>query len=89
MTPVHARVGSPTVRLVAGRGVLGLEVLAADPQEIGPGLYCLPRIQKDRGGWQPQATLNRSPVCADEGRPARGEHLPDVGHGLLQLNGRA
>jgi hypothetical protein len=32
------------------------------PQEMGPGLYCLARIQNDRGGWQLQATLNRSPV---------------------------
>jgi hypothetical protein len=32
------------------------------PQVIGPGVYCLTRIQNDRGGWQPQATLNRSPV---------------------------
>ena len=31
------------------------------PQVIGPGVCCLARIQNDRGGWQPQATLNRSP----------------------------
>ena len=43
-------------------GVLGLEVLPQTPQVIGPGVYCLARIQNDRDGWQPQATLNRSPV---------------------------
>jgi hypothetical protein len=32
------------------------------PQVIGPGVYCLARIQNDRDGWQPQDTLNRSPV---------------------------
>jgi hypothetical protein len=39
-----------------------VEVLAAIPQVIGPGAYCLARIQNDRSGWQPQATLNRSPA---------------------------
>jgi NADPH:quinone reductase-like Zn-dependent oxidoreductase len=29
---------------------------------IRPGLYCLARIQNDRGDWQAQATLNRSPA---------------------------
>ena len=29
------------------------------PQVIGPGVYCVARILNDRGGWQPQATLNR------------------------------
>jgi IS30 family transposase len=36
--------------------------LAADAAGDWPGVYCLARIQNDRGGWQPQATLNRSPV---------------------------
>ena len=30
--------------------------------KVGPGVYCSARIQNDRDGWQPQATLNRSPV---------------------------
>jgi hypothetical protein len=29
---------------------------------IGPGVYCQAQIQNDRGGWQPQVILNRSPV---------------------------
>jgi hypothetical protein len=49
-----------TVLLVAR--VLGLEGLAADPAGDRPGVSCLARIQNDRGGWQPQATLNRSPA---------------------------
>ena len=53
-------VGSPTVLLVAGRGVLGLECLAADPPVMVRGVYCLARIQNYRGGWQLYMTLNRS-----------------------------
>lgn len=32
-------------------------------------MHCLARIQNDRGGWQPQATLNCSPVSTAFGLP--------------------
>ena len=50
-----------TLLLVAG-GAWGWKSWPQTPQVIGPGVYCLARIQNDRGGWQPQATLNRSPA---------------------------
>jgi hypothetical protein len=36
--------------LVARRGVLGLEVLATTPQEIGPGLWTATRTPQGEGG---------------------------------------
>jgi hypothetical protein len=34
----------------------GLESWPQTAQVIGPGVYCLARIQNDRGGWQPGST---------------------------------
>ena len=39
---------------------MGWKAWPPAPQVIGPGVYCLARIQNDRGGWQLYVTLNRS-----------------------------
>ena len=61
-------------------------------------MYCLARIQNDRGGWQPQATLNRSLACqwaVARRRPGRPAHSPcaeqpEAAEGVaVQPDGRA